>query len=222
MSPEPLDGSVIVYDTQKNVYEPSEFTVDDLGTGGGSSNLTVVNGGTVTLDDATPEGTLVGYRTKGNVIFTSITGETTLEPGVYTFERVADGWQYYPVAVGTLLEFAPEVPDAPTLLTDTFTSSNGVLSGHVADSGQSWAGSTAAALLTNNRMGPNSAEVYITHGSTASSVAFDVILAAGEFIAVWGVGFCWLSGGLSLSCHPRWSDGTEQHRDHIQRFWRFQ
>lgn len=79
--------------------------------GDGPDSLVVVTGDTVILDDDSNEGTLVGYRVKTATAFQSSVGTNTLDPGVYTFERTAEGWTYY-TASGTSL-------GGPTIVTAT-------------------------------------------------------------------------------------------------------
>ncbi len=85
---------------------------------GGSSALIVVNGGTVDLPDAQPDGYLIGYK---------VTAPTTIEgvsfaAGSYIFERdtsVGTGWTYRTLSAGTAIGGVPEVPDStpPTAVT---------------------------------------------------------------------------------------------------------
>ncbi|WP_163168067.1 LamG domain-containing protein [Arthrobacter sp. Alg241-R88] len=82
---------------------------------GGNSSLTVVNGGTVDLDETEADGFLIGYK---------VTATTTIEgvsfpAGSYIFERdstVGAGWTYRTVAAGT------EIGDDPEPPADTLTS----------------------------------------------------------------------------------------------------
>ena len=100
-----------------------ESLVGPPGPEGPEGSLTIVNGGTVTLDDAKPEGTLVGYRVKAAATFEAEAGSATLDPGAYTFERTAAGWTYY-LATGTALTAAP-VSGWSTIATDNFTAADG-------------------------------------------------------------------------------------------------
>lgn len=149
--------------------------------GGGSDALIVVSGGTVELPDEAGEGALVGYRVKSDTDFASAFGETTLEPGAYTFERTEDGWTYYLVLAGTTLAFPPV---ATVLLTDTFTRSNGVLTGHPADTGQAWSGSTDSAQITSNRLSAASGNVRINHGAPAIETTFDAYFTGPDYVGV--------------------------------------
>lgn len=123
--------------------------------GGGSDSLTVVNGGTVTLDDTKAEGSLVGYRVKSSTEFTANAGDATLEPGAYTFERTDTGWDYYPIAAGTSLVSAPPAPGWVTIATDAFTAADGsALVGRATTTGGlSWVSQSNGAdvLIQNNK-----------------------------------------------------------------------
>lgn len=70
-----------------------------------------------------------------------------------------------------------------TVLTDTFTGS-GNLSTHTADTGQSWAGSTAGTSLTANRLTTATGNVRSTHGSQCREATFDVYFTASDLIQV--------------------------------------
>jgi hypothetical protein len=80
MSPEPLDGSFIVYDTEKNVYAPSEYGIDDLG-GGGSGGGPIIGSGSPEGNRSSPVGTeyIDTARTRGAIkwikeVGTGVTG----------------------------------------------------------------------------------------------------------------------------------------------------
>lgn len=115
------------------------------GEGGGSDALTIINGGTVTLDDDLVEGTLVGYRVKATTTFTAAAGEVELAPGAYTFERTAAGWTYYAAPAGTVLTFPPSGLEA----LDSFTATNGTaLAGRTTDTGDLlWTAGSGGVIL---------------------------------------------------------------------------
>ena len=89
---------------------------------GGSSALIVVNGGTVDLPDAQPDGYLIGYK---------VTATTTIEgvsfaAGSYIFERdsgVYGGWTYRTLDTATQVAPSPESvpPTAGTLASSAIT-----------------------------------------------------------------------------------------------------
>lgn len=90
--------------------------------GGDSSSLTIVNGGTIDLDDTQADGYLVGYK---------VTATTTIEgvsftPGSYIFERdssVYGGWTYRTLAAPSPVADPPDTtaPAAGTLSATTTT-----------------------------------------------------------------------------------------------------
>lgn len=104
------------------------------GSGGASDSLTVVNGGTVTLDDAKAEGSLAGYRVKASTGFTAAAGSVTLPTGAYTFERTAAGWTYY-AATGTAL--AQAAADTTSPIAGTLMATGGAQQVDLAVSGAS-------------------------------------------------------------------------------------
>lgn len=92
------------------------------GIGSGADLITIVTGGTVTLDDDMAEGTLLGYRVKDDTQFSSLSGEAILEPGAYSFERTETGWTYYKVTGGTVLQTST---DAVSPVAGTLTATGG-------------------------------------------------------------------------------------------------
>lgn len=130
------------------------------GTGeGGSSNLIVVTGGTVTLDDTLAEGTVIGYRAKAAATFEAEAGRVDLAAGVWTFERTEDGWSWRPAPEGTALEGGASGGDWTLLLADTFTAADStVIHGRApstATVGSTWSaigGSAESAVIVNNKM----------------------------------------------------------------------
>lgn len=124
------------------------------GSGGGTDALTLVDGGTVTLDDTKAEGTLVGYRVKATATFEGEGGTADLAPGAYTFERTDGGWTYYPIAAGTVL--GGTVTPVEPGITDTFTMADGNLAGHVPDSGttSAWSAASGMGYMPTNTPAP--------------------------------------------------------------------
>jgi hypothetical protein len=160
----PTDDSVIVYDKDKRVYEPSPYTVDEmLGGGGGPDQLIIVNGGTVTLDDDRVEGSLLGYRVKATTTFVTSAGEVDLVPGAYTLERTSTSWIVYPAAEGTEIGAGPSGPSWTSLASDTFTGS-GDLTGHQTTTGtRTWTSAEGSLILDGDEA------VWNTHAAGASN-----------------------------------------------------
>lgn len=134
---------------------------------GGTDVLTLVDGGTFTLDDTKAEGTLVGYRVKTTATFEGEGGTTDLEPGAYTFERTDSGWVYY-LATGFALGSTSGPVVQPSgwtaLATDAFTGT-GDLSGHSTTTGGfTWVSGDGTLLLDGDEA------VWNTHGTGASNI----------------------------------------------------
>lgn len=162
----PLDDTVIVYDRDKKVYEPSPHTIDELLSGEGASGdggrLIVTTGGTIALNDEKPEGSLVGYRVKATTTFTTGLGEVILTPGAYTFERTGESWMVYAAAAGTVIGESAG-PTWHDLVVDNFVGV-GDLTGHTTSTGsRTWSG--APSLLLDG-----DEAVWNTHGSGADNI----------------------------------------------------
>lgn len=92
---------------------------DAVALAGGGGSLIVQAGGTVNLDNAKPNGFLIGYR---------VTATATIEgalfaPGSYIFERdtsVGSGWTFRTIEMGEAVITGPdtEAPTAPDLTVD--------------------------------------------------------------------------------------------------------
>lgn len=92
----------------------ARITALEAGGGTGSGVLTVVNGGTVDLDNTKADGYLIGYRVTATTTFEGV----DIAPGSYVFERdstVTSGWTYRTLATATEVGEEPE----PTVTYDT-------------------------------------------------------------------------------------------------------
>lgn len=102
------------------------------------AKLRPATGSPIALSRDTPVGTLLGYRVTAP---TTIQG-VPLDPGVYIWERTAEGWVYYSITAGTPVGLGIVIPGG---IADTFTGDAGR-----APAGWSgrWATSTAAPTET--------------------------------------------------------------------------
>lgn len=148
------------------------------GTGGGSDALTIVNGGTVTLDDTLEPGDTLGYLVTSPTTFTGEGGSNTLASGVHTFVRIDGGWWIYP-AVGaiTLGQAADTTP--PTAVTDLTLTANpdSTVTG-------SWTASTDASAVSYAwRIWLTSGGATGSYTTTTSNTFTTAELAPGDYTA---------------------------------------
>lgn len=94
--------------------------------------------------------------------YTGLTASTS-----YTFRhRVQDAAGN--ISTGTTVtQSTTAAAQLSNVFLDTFTGANSDLTGHLADTGQSWAGSTASTFIESNKLKTSTAVVYSTHGSGA-------------------------------------------------------
>lgn len=120
---------------------------------------------------------VTGYRvSKDNGatwITSTVTGTTYQVTGLtastsYTFavaaRDAAGNWSTNATLVKSTTAATPALTQ---VFLDTFTGPDGAFTGHLADTGQSWAGSTANAAIAANRLDPSASVVYATHGAAS-------------------------------------------------------
>ena len=187
------DADIAELDLQQPALVPS-------GSGSGSSALIVVNGGTVDLPDAQPDGWLVGYR---------VTAPTTIEgmsfaPGSYVFERdsaVASGWTYRTLAASDPLTPAggdTTAPTAPTLTVDNSAPTQLVAT---------FSGGTDAVGVTQYRSRIDAGAWTVgtsprTFTGLTASTSYTIDVQAGDAAGNWSPSATWTGSTAAASLTP--------------------
>lgn len=157
---------------------------------GSGSDLMVVNGGTITLDDGAAEGTLLAYRVKANTTFTAASGTVDLAAGAYSIERTATGWTYYTIPTGTPI--TPPITWA-TAAADTFVGDGALVGRTTTTGGLVWNSGTVGSVLLVTT-GGNLSRTYDGNGANWESKANLVLATAPDSLRFTVTGYSYSAG----------------------------